>query len=280
MPPPAPLPWAWSNQDPQATQSQSAYAPSAYTPSAYAPSPYAPPPPYPPLYDEDPARPRSRTRLWIILGVVVVVLVAAGSVLGWQLSGGTGGKPQAGASPSVSALPAPTPTPLRPGLEPPLLGSWPKQWPKFGPTDKVATRTLDGLGFALTVPATWKCVRAGSAAGFVKYSCGTTVSGEQIGGDLIVRDCAAPCDAQQQATMRGTEEAWGLQWRQAGENVTIAETTKLNGAARYGLVVVAYRHSTTGGALDKQVVLRLTSPVSWLDDLRKIANAVRDSAVF
>ena len=259
----APLPWVWNNQDPLSTQVQSPYAP----------------PSYPPLFDEGPARPRGRTRLWVVLGVVVVVLVAAGSVLGWQLTSGTG-QPQAGPSPSASTLAVPTPTPLRPGLEPPLPGDWPKQWPKFGPTDKVASQALDGVGFAVTVPTSWKCARAGSAAGFVKYSCGTTVAGDQLGGELIVRDCAAPCDPQQQAAMRGTEEAWGLQWREAGENVSLAETTKLNGAARYGMVIVAYRHSTTGGALDKQVVLRLTSPVSWLDTLRKIANAVRDSAVF
>lgn len=259
----APLPWAWGNQDAVPQQNQ---------------SPFAPPAAYPPLYGDAPARTRSRTRLWIVLSVVIVVVVAGGAVLGWQLAGGSG-KPQAGPSPSVSALPVPTPTPLRPGLEPPLPGAWP-QWPKFGAGDKVTTRTLDGIGFAVTLPATWTCARAASATGYVKYNCGTTVSGDQMGGELIVRDCAAPCDAQQQATMRATEEAWGLQWRQAGQNVSLAETTKLNGAARYGLVIVAYRHSTTGGALDKQVVLRLTSPVSWLDDLRKIANATRDSAAF
>jgi hypothetical protein len=265
---PAHGPWPWSNRDP----AQPALLPAA--------SPYAPPPQYPSFFGEPPAK-RRRTWLWVTIGVVAVLLVGAGAFAGWRAFGGAGSV-RAGSSPTASSGsgPAPAASPLRPGLEPPLPGDWPSRWPKFGPTDKVSTQTPEGLGVKLTLPASWKCVRAGSANGYVKYTCGTTVGNDQIGGDVIVRNCAAPCDAQQQTTMRSTEEAWGLQWRQAGQNATIVETTKLNGDSRYALVLVAYWHSTPSGPLDHQLVLRMTAPVTWVDDLRRIANALRDSVVF
>jgi len=45
-------------------------------------------------------------------------------------------------------------------------------------------------------------------------------------------------------------------------------------------VVVAYISGTTGGQLDKQVVLRMTGPSEWRDDLRKVADGVRSAAKF
>jgi len=36
----------------------------------------------------------------------------------------------------------------------------------------------------------------------------------------------------------------------------------------------------TGGPLGKTIVLRLTGPSQWRDDLRKVANGVRSAAKF
>jgi len=170
---------------------------------------------------------------------------------------------------------------LHPGLEPPRLGDWPQQWPKFAATDKVTTLSLDGLSFKLTVPAAWRCLLGGTAKGYAKYNCGADIStGQRIGGDMIERDCPQPCDKEQQTTMRTNVEAWGLQWREAGPNVTIAETAKLNDEATYALVLVAYLHSTPGGPPDRQLVLRMTAPINWVNDIRRFANGVRDGAAF
>ena len=60
--------------------------------------------------------------------------------------------------------------------------------------------------------------------------------------------------------LRKAEEAWGLQWRAAGQYVVLVETVKLNGAKRYGVVVVAFWRSEPDGAVDRQLVLRMTAP--------------------
>lgn len=80
--------------------------------------------------------------------------------------------------------------------------------------------------------------------------------------------------------MRAAEEAWGLRWRNAGQYATVVETLKANNTTRYGLVVVAYWRSVPEGGLDRQLVLRMTGPAAWNDELRRVANAARDSARF
>jgi hypothetical protein len=238
---------------------------------------------YPPLFGGPTPKPSRRTWLWATV-IVLVLLAGTGGFVAWRVVLSGPGKVQGAPSNRAtnSSQPVPTDTPLRPGLEPPNPGPWPRLWPKFvSDHDKVSTLSLDGLGFKLTVPVPWQCALRGSGTGYVRYNCGAdTSTGQRIGGDVIERDCPQPCDAQQQTTMRATEEAWGLQWREAGPNVTIAETTKLNGAATYALVLIGYWHSTPGGPLDRQIVLRMTGPPDWVNDIRKFANAVRDSVAF
>jgi hypothetical protein len=79
--------------------------------------------------------------------------------------------------------------------------------------------------------------------------------------------------------MRAVENAWGLQWRFAGPNATIAETLKLHGQDQtYGLVLLGYFSSRAGGPVDRQIALRMSSPQSWLDDIRKVAVSIRTGA--
>jgi hypothetical protein len=223
------------------------------------------------------AKRRRRTRLWIGTAVLAVLVIGgAGTVFAWQGLGETKAPKRATASSAVSA-PMPTASPLRPGLEPPRPGDWPTRWPKLDGADKVKTVKLDGLDFAVTLPATWNCVRAGSAEGFVKFKCGVTLAGNaEVGGELVVRDCPGPCNQERRDAMRKTEEAWGQQWRAAGEYAYLAETLNLDGASRYGLVMLAYWRSAPDGAVDRQLVLRMTAPAEWVNDVRKVANGIRD----
>jgi hypothetical protein len=151
----------------------------------------------------------------------------------------------------------------------------------FGTADQVRTLDLEGVGFPLTVPATWQCTNTALADGYVKYQCGDDANKDQeIGGELVVRECQQPCDEERRATLRKSEEAWGLQWRDGGPYSVLAETLKLDGASRYALVFVAFFRSAPDSAVDRELVFRMTSPVSWCDTLRRVANAVRDRTGF
>lgn len=223
--------------------------------------------------------PRRRTGLWIGIAVVVAIaLAAAGGVYAWQSGGGT---PTAAASSSPRPVALPTASPLSPGVEPPADGIWPLQWPKFTGVDKVQRFDLEGLGFQFTAPASWRCARSGNGEGYVKYDCGTAPGTEaETGGELIVRNCPAPCDENRRVAMRKAEEAWGLRWRRASRLAAYAETTKINGNPRYGLVIVAFWRSTPDGAVDREVVMRMTAPIEQTDVLRKVANSVRVGVIF
>jgi hypothetical protein len=251
--------------------------------------PYAADPFSSPVRRIEPSPPRpKRTGLWIALGVVLVVLLAGGGTFYFLTRGsdddGKGGGTRTNAAQqqtqTSAAAPAVTPTPLHPGIEPPRVGNWPAKWPVFAAKDRAKKLTLDGVGFPVTVPLGWSCNPAANGADSVKYNCGITSGADQVGGELIVRDCAEPCDTAQQESMREREEAWGQAWRWAGKNATLAETLTVDGADRYGLVIVAYVPGSTGGHLGKQVVLRLTGPSQWRNDLRKVANGVRSAAKF
>ncbi|WBB70643.1 hypothetical protein [Micromonospora sp. WMMD812] len=226
---------------------------------------------------------RSRTGLWVGVAALVLVLVAGGGVAVWAVSGNDTETPQS--APTTSTLPPALPTtpPQSPGLEPPKAGSWPTQWPRFNERDTVRTLTeLDGLGFPVKVPTTWQCTLAGRTEGFVKYQCGTAATGNQaVGGEVIVRDCPQPCNDQWQNAMRGVEEAWGAQWIRSGQYASYAEQIiEIDGQQRHGLVVVAYFRSGESGALDRQVVIRMTSPVPEAYQLRRFASYIRDVVVF
>jgi hypothetical protein len=237
--------------------------------------------PYPPLPGRTPAGARRRrTGLLVGVAAVTALILAGGAAAAWQGLRGNDTPEQrpTGSPASAPVLSAP---PLKPGLEPPIPGDWPAVWPKYGATSNVQTLSLDGVGFKLTIPSAWDCVLKESAEGSVRYNCGTSVGNNQeLGGELIVRDCPKPCDEVRRTTMRASEDAWGLRWRNGGEYVTLAETLDLNGEQRYAIVLVGYRRSVPDGTVDRQVVLRLTGPVGWIDELRRAANSVRDAAVF
>ncbi|MEU5907833.1 hypothetical protein ABZ780_26090 [Micromonospora sp. NPDC047467] len=231
-----------------------------------------------------PSEPRPRrTGLWVGAGaLVLVVLAAAGGLVIW---GGSDDPvtPQTAPTTSILSPAIPTTPPQSPGIEPPKPGAWPTQWPRFTERDTVRTLTdLDGLGFPVKMPTNWQCTLAARAEGIVKYECGITASGNQaLGGEVIVRECPQPCTDQWQNAMRSVEEAWGAQWIRSGLYASYAEQIiEVDGAQRHGLVVVAYFRSGQDGAVNRQLVIRMTSPVPEAYQLRRFASYLRDVVVF
>ncbi|MFG3708557.1 hypothetical protein ACGF7U_28045 [Micromonospora sp. NPDC047670] len=233
-----------------------------------------------------PSEPRRR-RTGLLVGIaalVLVVLAGAGGVFFWAGSDDDA-PPQVAGSPSGTAGPPALPTspPQSPGIEPPKPGAWPTQWPRFNERDTLQTLTdLEGISFPVKLPTNWKCTLAARTEGFVKHNCGNGESGNKMtGGELIVRDCREPCNEQWQNAMRAVEEAWGAQWIRSGQYASYAEQIiEVDGQKRHGLVVVAYFRSGESGAIDRQVVIRMTSPVSEAYQLRRFASYIRDVVVF
>ncbi|MDP9796202.1 hypothetical protein J2S43_004714 [Catenuloplanes nepalensis] len=234
-----------------------------------------------------PRKPR-RTGRWIAIAVAIGVLAAgSGAFAWWALGDGQpedGPRPTAAAESASASASVPAAPPRAPGIEPPKPGEWPAAWPRFAPTDRIRTLTgLDGLGFTLKIPMSWQCVLDGREAGFTRYRCGLAAGDDvQTGGELIVRDCPDQCPKDRQTTMRQAEEAWGLQWIGAGPTAAYAEssTLQIDGEQQYGLVVVAFWRAGSEGAIDRQVVLRMTAPVDGAGQLRRVANYVRDTTIF
>jgi hypothetical protein len=225
---------------------------------------------------------RRGTGLWVWIAGLVLVVLIGGVVFALPGPGGIG---TSESTPTTSSLPpvAFPVTPLSPGLEPPKPGVWPAQWPKFTDRDDVRTLTdLGGLGFPVKVPQNWRCIPGGRAEGFAKYYCGDSPGkATEVGGELIVRDCPKPCTEEQQATKRKAEEAWGVQWVRSGQFSVYGETLlQMDGAQRHALVVVAYWSSGRQGAIDRQLVLRMTAPVDQSYQLRRFANYLRDTVIF
>ena len=135
--------------------------------------------------------------------------------------------------------------------------------------------SLAGVGFSFRVPEAWTCTPVSASTDVASYDCGASISGGKVGGDLIVRTCPDPCDGRRRVDMRQGEEAWGLQWVRAGGYMAWAETTNFVGPPRYGLVVVGYWRSVPDGAIDRQLVLRMTAPPDRTDEIRKVANDIR-----
>ncbi|MEU7590919.1 hypothetical protein AB0A95_32070 [Micromonospora sp. NPDC049230] len=231
-----------------------------------------------------PAPKQSRAGRWALPVIGLVLGLVAGGGLVLLLDPGTDPpKPQPTAGPSGLPAPAPASAPLSPGLEPPAQGEWPALWVRFAATDRILTlNELDGLPFPVKVPPNWQCTSVERAEGLSKYQCGAPAGSEAaLGGELVVRDCPAPCDGPRQTAMRTGEEAWGLQWVRSGPSSAYAETSRLtvDGEQRYGLVVVAYWRSDSGD-IDKQLVLRMTAPVGGANQLRRVANYLRDVLIF
>jgi hypothetical protein len=288
----APKPDAGAEAPPETVQPTSGAGMPVSTPPASAPvsPPSAPDTPsswspphstnYPPLTPAAPPR-RRRTGLWIgVAAGVVVVLGAVAGIFVWQSGGDTptAGGPTASASPTVSRSPEPvafpTGVPKSPGVEPPKPGSWPAE-PQFGDADRTKVESPVGFGFTFKVPESWACDARQRGPGFSRYVCGISRPGApEVGGEIIVRNCPAPCGDEVQAAYRRAEEAWGLPWVQAG-NATFAETAKLDGKPRYGLVVIGWWRSNPEDVIDRQIVIRMTAEGAQVGDVRKVVNGLR-----
>ncbi|MEU3453002.1 hypothetical protein ABZ671_05275 [Micromonospora sp. NPDC006766] len=236
-----------------------------------------------------PSPPRQRrTGLWIGIGALVLVLLAGGgSLLALNGLGGTPSAPAATSAGDATALPTAevvTGQPASPGAEPPKEGTWPAAWSRFQENDDVQTLTeLEGISFPVKVPQNWQCTVSGLTQTSARYYCGLGAAGKSsIGGELIVRECPMDCPQEQQAAMRKAEEAWGLQWVRSGRYSCYAESSSLDidGEQRYGLVVVAYWRGDTAGKINRQVVFRMTAPVDGANQLRRVANYLRDTLIF
>jgi hypothetical protein len=239
--------------------------------SPHTVSPFSVPPAGPP-----------RRRSGLLVGVVVLVaalLVGGGSLAAVMLWPDDG-------EPEVQQSPAPTiqeptfPPPSQPGIEPPADGEWPADWPTFGSDDPASW--MEGMigeldGQAFQVPAGWECPSVAAEGTFAHYTCGPDGDPAEIGGDLTIRFCPDPCDAERRDQMRTEVEAWGLQWVRDFGFRSWAETTEIDGEERYGLVVVAYYRTTPEGRIDRQLVLRMTAPAEQADAIRKLANSVREA---
>ncbi|GAB7040800.1 MULTISPECIES: hypothetical protein [Catenuloplanes] len=159
---------------------------------------------------------------------------------------------------------------VRPGIEPPYTGTWPAGWPEYGSGDPTKVYTLPGLGFGVRMPSNWKCKQSGAG-----HVCGYIENGVLIaGGEIIARDCGSPCDEARRTALRATEDAFGAHWRFAGDDITIAETEKLDGSSGYGIVMIGYYRS---GSVDRQVVMRMTADINWNNEFRRIAAGIRDT---
>ncbi|WP_326553439.1 hypothetical protein [Micromonospora sp. NBC_01813] len=296
---PAPHPISGAQALPGSPTSSAPYpvSGSGYAPTdaiqGYGPYPPEGPPAHRPVYPPVPRfaptpRPKRLPR-GLILGaaLTVVVLVAVGAaVVWWPDAPDAPAVADPSASPTAVTAPAglPTAIPLEPGVEPPLDGQWPRDWPRFVPTDALRTFTdLADLGFTLRVPRTWECVSSRQDDKTGSLQCGSAFGdGQDLGGEVVVRPCPEGCSVDRRAAMRRAEEAWGLQWVQAGATAVYAETSVLqvDGEQRYALVIVAYWRGGLDGVLDRQLVLRMTAPVEGAGQLRRIANHLRDSLLF
>ena len=116
----------------------------------------------------------------------------------------------------------------------------------------------------------------------MRYNCGTPPSEPtSFGGEIVVRDCAQPCDEKRQTELRKGEEAWGAQWIRCGPYSTCGEAQiQADGEQRHALVVVAYYRGGDTGEIDHQLVFRMTGPLSQASVLRKVATYLRDTLVF
>jgi hypothetical protein len=241
------------------------------SPTVPAASPYD-------AYPAGPADPRgSRRRTWLLVGAALaglVVLGGGGGAVALTMRSDAGGpEPTPSAAPST-AVDAPEPA-AQPGIEPPADGEWPADWPAFEEQEATPITDLAGVGFAFEVPEGWSCTPVTTTEDAAHYRCGPGGEGDQVGGELIVRTCPDPCDAERRVGMRRAEEAWGLQWVRDSGYRSWAATDEIDDEPRHGVVLVGYWRSAPEGRIDRQLVLRLTAPQEQADEIRKVAGSVR-----
>jgi hypothetical protein len=230
------------------------------------------------LEEDEPAPAGVRMRWVIVVGLVALLAgIGGGIAVGTQLRGSS---PAA----APSATPTPTPSldlglparaPAEPGVEPPVNGGWPQTYPSFKPTDKLQAMpgATTGFGFDFQVPLNWTCQQTAHTNGYVKMTCN---GGANVTGEVIVRHCPAPCMADQRTSLRKQEEAFGLTWVRSGPFASWADSNKIDGASRYGLVYVGFWRSVPEGPLNRELVFRMTSPVNRATELREVVNSIRD----
>jgi hypothetical protein len=219
--------------------------------------------------------------VWIGILTLLLLLPGAGSAIiaaTLRTDGGSRDPVHSSAEATLSPAPFPTPKPSRPGKEPPTDRAWPTEWPTFTATDPTRTIERPELGFSFQVPRTWDCTLGSRATDSVRYLCGQSAGGaDRANGDLLVRACPTPCDANKRVQLRGFEEAWVAQWIRAGPFATWAETTVIDGAPRYGLVFIQFWRTAAEGPIDREVVFRVTAPRDQADTGRRVVNSIRDA---
>lgn len=299
-PPAPPYPGAVPAQAPGFPSPPPAVPPPPPPPPAAPPAPHpAPPPPVtsaPPAadppgnpwpaqpYDLAPVspflaapRPAGRRRIALLIAMAVLTVVVlgggAGAIAYMVRPESPAPTPTAG---PTTALPTVAPEPAAPGVEPPLDGEWPADWPTFADDEAVPAPGLAGLEFTFQVPQGWNCIQVSETDGLNHHTCGPGGDDRRAGGDLIVRDCPDPCDAERRVEMRRAEEAWGLQWVRDGWYWSWAEGHEIEDQERYGLVIVGYWRTSDESRLERQLVFRMSAPVEQADDIRMIAQSVRD----
>jgi hypothetical protein len=179
--------------------------------------------------------------------------------------------------PKLPNEPTPRPRPAKPGLEPPTSARpWPANWAKFAAGE--STRRVDDLGrlgLTVAVPETWTCALRSQYKDAITTTCSGTVGDKTVGGDITVRVCSEPCDANRKITLRQVEEAWGLRWVRVDGNSMYVETNNVpDQPGRYGVTVVRYWHSKADGPLDRQVVVRLTAPANQQALPQKVVTSI------
>jgi hypothetical protein len=243
-----------------------------------SPRPFAASEPSWTLDDEEPAPAGVRIRWVIVVGLVALLAgIGGGIAVGTQLRGSTPvAAPTATPSPTPSLdLGLPAQPPAEPGVEPPVGGGWPSSYAKFKGSDKPQTLagSATGLGFDIKVPQGWTCQPTGHTNAYAKLTCN---GGPDLSGEVIMRYCPTPCTADRRTDLRKREEAFGLTWIRSGGFATFADSEKIDGAARYGLVYIGFWRSVPEDQIDREVVFRMTAPVSRANDLRKVVNSIRD----
>ncbi len=260
--------------------------PTSGHPTSGLPISGAPMSPYPGLHfpPQDPAsaKPR-RTGLVVALVALAALLVGAGGAAAVMAARPDPPQPVPTAEAPTTAGPTgpvdlalPAAPPKKPGKEPPKDGAWPADSPAFGATAPgKQMEKLDGVGFSFQVPVAWECTSTQRTNGAARYRCGVGTGDELVGGDLVVRSCE-PCGESRRVELRRMEEAWGLQWTRSGPFAVFAETDKVDGEDRFGMVYVAYWRSQPDRGIDRQLVVRMSGPNAQADDIRRVVNSVRE----
>ncbi|WP_026211871.1 hypothetical protein [Longispora albida] len=246
---------------------------------------------YPRAYYGGPQPPSRSRRVLTGLGVVVLVLVlgVGGGYLAFSGLSSAGGKDPGGQRSGNPQAPPGEPDAapgVLPAKEPAQQGTWPSAWSTFQAGDKtVQSGTQADLGFEFRMPAGWVCVKQEAKDGgpltvhCADKSATSPPPGTESGGEIIVRTCDNGCSDTRQKELRAREHGWGLPLYRADETTYFTRNREAAGPAgkQQQMLVIRYLRSRPGGPLDRQVTLRMTSPVEQGWVLERMANEFRAS---